>query len=117
MKRLFIISVIILACISTHAQRFFNLTAEEVRIDSLLPVFTHTIPLGYHYADSAYTVSIAYPEFIPVSVDDAEHCQRIYSDTLPAMPTVHQTIGVSRKQGLLQLAFTPIVYRNGQYQK
>jgi len=116
-KRLFIISVIILACISTHAQRFFNLTAEEVRIDSLLPVFTHTIPLGYHYADSAYTVSIAYPEFIPVSVDDAEHCQRIYSDTLPAMPTVHQTIGVSRKQGLLQLAFTPIVYRNGQYQK
>ena len=117
MKRLFIISVIILACISTHAQRFFNLTAEEVRIDSLLPVFTHTIPLGYHYADSVYTVSIAYPEFIPVSVDDAEHCQRIYSDTLPAMPTVHQTIGVSRKQGLLQLAFTPIVYRNGQYQK
>lgn len=27
-------------------QRFFNLTAEQVRIDSLLPVFTHHVPLG-----------------------------------------------------------------------
>ena len=106
-----------LVCILVHAQRFFNLTAEEVRIDSVLPVFTHTIPLGSHYADSTYTVSIAYPEFIPMSATDIERCQRIFPETPPAMPTIHQSIGVVRKQGLLQLAFTPIVYRNGQFQK
>ena len=34
------------------AQEFFNLTADEVRIDSMLPRFTHSIALGTQYAVS-----------------------------------------------------------------
>ena len=48
----------LLATLTASAQRFFNLTADEVRIDSLLPMFTHKLPLGSNYADSTYTISI-----------------------------------------------------------
>ena len=45
-KHLISICLFFLSCITTKAQDFFNLRADEVRIDSLLPVFTHSIPLG-----------------------------------------------------------------------
>lgn len=98
-------------------QRFFNLTAEQVRIDSLLPVFTHHVPLGPDYADSVYTVSIVYPEFIPMSDADIARYARITSDPLPAMPKVSRVISVDRKCGELTLSFVPLVFRDGQYQK
>ena len=103
--------------LSAQAQQFFNLTAEEVRVDSVLPMFTHTYPLGYGYQDSTYTVSIEYPEFIPMSTADVQRYQAITDKPLPDMPDIYQELGVSRKQGLLQVAFTPLVFRNGQYQK
>lgn len=99
------------------AQRFFNLTAQEVRIDSLLPVFTYAYPIGSHYADSTYTVSIEYPEFIPMSDADVKRYHEISRETLKAMPDVQQHIAVSRKQGSLYVSFVPLVCRNGQYLK
>lgn len=107
----------LLACLTTSAQQFFNLTAQEVRIDSLLPIFHHAFPVGYNYGDSTYTVTIAYPEFIPM--DDADVARyHLLSDEAPGeMPLVDQSMSVSRKQGTLHVSFTPIVYRNGSYQK
>ena len=99
------------------AQRFFNLTAQEVEIDSLLPVFTYAYPVGAQYADSVYSVSIAYPEFIPMSDDDIRRYQQISNEPLKAMPDVKQWMSVSRKKGTLYVSFMPLVYRNGQYQK
>ena len=86
--------------LTVQAQRFFNLTAEQVRIDSLLPVFTHHVALGPHYADSAYSVTIAYPEFIPMSDADVQRYLRISETPLPAMPEIMQTMSVDRKQGM-----------------
>ena len=103
--------------LTTQAQRFFNLTAEQVRIDSLLPVFTHHMPLGQHYADSAYSVVIAYPEFIPMSDADVQRYLRITSAPLPAMPEITQATSVDRKKGVLTISFVPLVFRDGQYQK
>ena len=54
----------------SQSQSFFNLTADEVRIDTLLPVFNYAFPLGSHYADSTYQVSIEYPEFVPMSEEE-----------------------------------------------
>ena len=99
------------------AQRFFNLTADEVKIDSLLPVFIHQQPLGPHYADSTYEVTIEYPEFIPMSKEDIARYQHISGELLPAMPTIRQVTAVNRKQGELIVSFVPLVFRNGQYQK
>ena len=116
--RKYILSLALLAVVMTAtAQRYFNLTAEQVRIDSLLPVFTTVQPLGANYADSTYEVSIEYPEFIPMSEADVQRYHAITVTPLPLLPTVHQELSVSRKQGLLQLSFVPLVYRDGKYQK
>ena len=37
--------------VNGNAQDFFNLTANEVRIDSVLPVFTYTKQLGANFSD------------------------------------------------------------------
>ena len=104
-------------CLAAEAQAIFDLTASQVKIDSLLPVFTWQKPLGAHYADSVYTVSIVYPEFINMSEADIRRYQEISGAPLPTMPTVTQHVSVARKQGLLDVSFVPLVYRNGKYQK
>ena len=116
-KRYIIGIGLLLICLTTSAQKFFNLTASEVRIDSLLPVFTYKQPLGSHYKDSTYIISIAYPEFIPMSEADVRRYQAITNTPLPEMPEISQAVSVERKQGELVASFVPLVFRNGQYQK
>ena len=99
------------------AQTFYNLTAQQVRIGDALPVFTYQQQLGPRYADSVYTVRIDYPEFIEMREADIQRYQQISGEPLPAMPVVKQTVGVVRKQGVLDVAFVPLVYRDGRYQK
>ena len=116
-RRLLIVVALIVLSMNMEAQRFFDLTAEEVRIDSLLPVFNYEQPLGPGYADSVYTVSIEYPEFIDMSPTDVARYQRLTSAPLPSLPSVQQFVGVARKQGTLYVSFVPLVFRDGKYQK
>lgn len=96
---------------------FFNLTASEVRIDSVLPVFHYSYPLGPHYADSLYEVSIDYPEFIDMSASDVARYQSLTTQPLPFIPKIEQYVGVARKEGTLYVSFIPLVFRDGKYQK
>ena len=116
-RRLLVGLVSLCLTMTIAAQGFFNLTADQVRIDSLLPVFTYEQPLGLDYADSVYTVAIEYPEFIEMSQTDIERYGRITTQTLPAMPVVRQEIGVARKRGTLYVHFVPLVFRDGRYRK
>ena len=102
---------------SMSAHEFFNLTAEEVRIDSVLPSFHYEWPLDGHYADSVYEVSIDYPEFIDMSEADIDRYHHITNEPLGAMPVIQQYIGVAMKRGTLYVSFVPLVYRDGKYQK
>ena len=74
------------------SRAFFNLTAQEVKIDSVLPVFSYDFPLPPGYSDSIYTVTIDYPEFIDMSPTDIARLQKIVgapaADTL-APRTLH----------------------------
>ena len=103
--------------VHAEAQEWVNLTAGQVRIDSLLPVYTWQKQLGPHYADSVYTVSIEYPEFIEMSKADVARYQAISGEPLPELPMVTQTIGVARKQGVLDVSLVPLVFRDGKYRK
>jgi hypothetical protein len=115
-KRGFIILAILLCgLLNVQAQRFFNLTAQEVRIDSLLPQFTYSLPLGENYADSLYTVSISYPEFIDMSASDVAKYKAISNAELPALPVIRQQIAVSRKKGYLEISFCPLVFRDKKF--
>ena len=116
-KRLFTTLSLLCVLCTMAAQDFFNLTADEVRIDSVLPTFSYSFPLGSNYADSTYSVSIDYPEFIDMREADVRRYHAITTAPLPEMPVVHQQIGVSRKKGALEVQFVPLVFRNGKYQK
>lgn len=117
-KRYIQIFLMSLCCIMTmHAQDFYNLTAEQVKIDSLLPTFTYSRDIGGSYADSLYEVKIEYPEFIDMSEGDIIRYEKLVNGKTPEMPKVEQFVTVSRKQGTLGVSFVPIVYRDGKYKK
>lgn len=105
-------------CLSTTAtaQRFYNLTASQVEIDSVLPYFSYNRQLTGYYADSVYTVTIKYPEFIDMSAADIERYKRLTAEVPPVLPKVTQSVGYNRRKPMLTAGFTPIVYRNGKYQ-
>lgn len=84
---------------------FFNLTANDVKIDSVLPYFSHSFELNECYADSIYTVSILYPEFIDMTTADVARYQQLSGAPLPALPIPQHKIAVNRKRGLLQVGF------------
>ena len=104
-------------CQTAGAQEFFNLTADEVRIDTLLPVFTWQKQLGAQYADSIYSVTIEYPEFIEMSKEDIRRYREISGVPLPELPVVTQNVGVARKQGVLDVSLVPLAFRDGKYRK
>ncbi len=99
------------------AQEFFNLTAEQVRIDTVLPVFHHRADLGMRYADSSYRAAIEYPEFIDMTSADIARYKDITAELPPAMPAVETSVSVSRKRGSLDISFVPVVFRDGRYKK
>ena len=115
--RLITVLVLLALCQQAGAQAYFDLTASQVKIDTLLPVFTWQKPLGPNYADSSYTVSIESPEFIDMSAEDIRRYQQISGAPLPEMPEVNQALGVAKKQGVLDVSFVPLVFRQGKYQK
>jgi len=121
MKKLFSQLLLLTLCCVTMAastaQKFINLTAEEVKIDSVMPYFTYSFPLGEAYADSVYTVSLEYPEFIEMSKGDITRLEAISKEPLPKMPEVTSRMVVERKHGYLELSFCPLVMRNGKPMK
>ena len=115
--RLSLLAILLFAGLATaDAQRFFNLTAEELRIDSVLPRFGCSIPLGEQYADSIYDVSILYPEYYDMTPTDIRRYRSITDVLPPEMPEIESTIVVERKRGAMEVRFVPLVYREGKYQ-
>ena len=94
MKTLRYIILALLAIVTqvAMAQRFYNLTAEDVEIDSVLPSVGHSMPLDGAYRDSLYVAEILYPEFIDMSQEDIEAYQKLSALLPPALPTVNQHI-------------------------
>lgn len=101
---------------SAQQQRFFNLTVDDIEIDSLLPEFTYAVPIGEGYADSTYEVEIRYPEFFDFNAHDEAQYALVSGEPLPTMPTVYTQMAVERKRGILELSFCPLVERNGKKQ-
>ena len=121
-RRLSVSLLLVVCCLvsipnAVMAQSFFNLTADEVKIDSVLPCFHYSQPLGEAYADSVYEVSIDYPEFIDMAEADVARYLAITDAPLPAMPEVNQYVGIAQKRGTLYVSFIPLVFREGRYQK
>lgn len=111
-----LIALLLTLTLPLPAQRFFNLTVDEVRVDSALPQFTYTIPLPDNYADSTYQASVLYPEFIDMPEADITALHRISHDSLPVLPRVDRQIVLERRHAFLRMTLCPLVYRDGYYQ-
>ncbi len=109
--------VFMAASIQAHAEytKFFNLTASEVRIDSMLPAFSYAIPLSEQYADSVYTVSILYPEYIDVTSTEASRYEQL-NGKRQSSPAILQEVLFDRRNPSLRVSFCPVIYRDGRYQ-
>ena len=64
---LWIVVCLLFMALPVSAQKFFNLTSDEVKVDSVLPQFVYSYPLKGDYQDSIYTVELKYPEYIDMS--------------------------------------------------
>lgn len=95
-------------------QRFFNLTVDDIAIDSMLPRFSYAIPLGKHYEDSIYTLEIRYPEFLDMGRTDSLRFHQLTDENPGRLPVITQDIVVDRKKGRLDFSLCPIVRRDGQ---
>lgn len=89
---------------------------QELRIDSLLPVYTEVVPLETDYRLHDYTVNIEYPEWAPLTKAEVQKIERI-GKPIGEELEVSSAVSVSRKRGMLDIAFCPIVKRDGRYQK
>ena len=101
-----LVAIIVMTMMGTNAQaqtptqeqaqmqRFYNLSASDVAITDRLPQFAISVPLPEQYADSIYSATLLYPEFIDMSDTDIQaYHQLAPGGTLPAMPTLAEVLG------------------------
>ena len=118
MNRVILLAIVAILGFATSRAQYFNLTADEVRIDGRLPIFNHSFDLGTDYDSSAaYEVELVYPQFIDMSKADIARLQKIAHDSLPEQPVVNCHLSVERKVGKMDVWLLPLVYRDGRYQK
>lgn len=117
MRRLILLALVAISGIATSWAQYFNLTADEVRIDGGLPVFNHTIDLPDGFLSASYDVELQYPQFINMSNADVAKVKGLIHDSLPELPVVHANVSVEKKVGKMDVWLVPIVYRNGKYLK
>ncbi|WP_337629989.1 type IX secretion system sortase PorU, long form, partial [Prevotella sp.] len=116
MRNIYIVLTLLLAAVQASAQKFYNLTAKEVRVDSVLPIFSHTESLPANYRDSVYSFSIAYAEYADMPRADIEAYQRIEPNLPAAQPRLETSVVMDRKQPSLLTTFCPVVMREGRWQ-
>ncbi len=109
-------ALLLLLAMPTQAQKFYNLTAEEVKVDSVLPRFVYSKPLPDNYQDSVYTATVKYAEYVDMTVADIANYNRISGSALPSQVAVDTQVSLCRKKGTLVVSFCPLVFRNNKYQ-
>ena len=116
MKARHLIFSILLLCVTAVRAQFLSVGWETLRGDSLLPVCTQVVELPADYNNYTYSAYIEYPEFQKMS--DAEVVRFSLVEkfgALPEMPAVECHVGVQAKQAQLDVAFLPVVMRDGKY--
>ncbi|HEY9542249.1 type IX secretion system sortase PorU [Prevotella sp.] len=108
--------VALLATLQARAyDRFFHLTYDEVRVDSVLPRFAFSLPLPADYRDSVYQVEILYPEYLDLTPAEVAAYRRKGGLQPPAQPVVDRRIAFNQKRPELQIYFLPVVFRERRY--
>lgn len=107
---------LLFCCSGLRAQTkdFTRLDWDVMRIDSVLPVYSEVIPLESDYTRYDYEVRLEYPQYEPLTAAEVQIVQP-QDSALQEHPVVHSSVAVSRRQGMLDLHFVPLVRRAGSY--
>ncbi len=98
------------------ADDFTVLDWDEMKIDSVLPIYSEVVPLESNYRLYDYVVSVLYPEWSDLTVAETQVAQR-FDALIYEQLDIHSSVSVSRKVGMLDINFYPIVRRDGGYKK
>ena len=79
-----------------------------------MPMFVHSVDLGYDCA-GAYSAMIEYPELKQLTPAEVERLRLPQTGGAPAWPEMDVYKGVSAKRGQLDVAFCPVIWRDGKY--
>lgn len=91
-------ALLLLLALPMQAQKFYNLTAEEVRVDSVLPRFVYSKPLPDNYQDSIYTATVKYAEYVDMTVADIANYNRISGLCLRRLQSILVFLFVARRE-------------------
>lgn len=114
MIRYILLSILILAISPGQAQREIEIDWSAYAQDSVLPLFVHSVDLGYNHAGT-YAAEIAYPELKPLTADEVKRFGLPPKGGVPEWPEITAHKGVSAKRGQLDVSFSPIIWRDGRY--
>ncbi len=117
MTRYLLLPILLLALLPAKAQNELEVDWATYAQDTVTPVFTHSIDLGYDHAGHTYSVAIEYPELKPLTTEEIARFRLPAEAGLPEWPKMDVYKGISAKRGQLDISFTPIIWRDGKYQK
>ncbi len=112
-KRILTLLIGLSGTISLIAQPFTSFAEKDFPPGTL---FSTQFNLGENYADSIWSVNFIYPEFRLTTKAETELLKKkgVLAQELPSVET---SLSISRKQGFLDVNFTPFVYRNGDWMR
>ena len=109
----FIISLLLPSVM--HAQ-FAEVDWSVYRGDSLLPVCSQVVDLPSDYASFEYSAHVEYPEYRRMTAEEIARYSIVERfGLLPELPVVECHVGIQAKRVQLDMAFIPVVMRNGDY--
>ncbi|MCR5820885.1 MAG: type IX secretion system sortase PorU [Bacteroidaceae bacterium] len=119
MKYLFsiLLSVLTMNVAATGTGDFTFIDWERLPIDSILPQYTEVVPLETDYRQNNYTVNVEFAEWQTVTAREQEIIARRFASEISDTLTISATKGVSRRKGMLDIAFVPIIRSGNTYLK
>ena len=114
MIRYTLLTLLTLALMPIWAQDEIEVDWTTYAQDTVVPIYTHCIDLGYDHAGREYTVAIEYPELKPLKTEEVKRYRLPLQEGLPEWPVIDTYKGVSAKRGQLDISFTPIIWRDGK---
>ena len=110
------ICILAFTLLTANAQGEIAVNWSAYTQDTIIPVFTHSIDLGYNH-EYEHSVSIEYPELVPLTTEEVTRFRLPKENGLPEWPEIDSYKGISAKRGQLDISFIPIIWRDGKYQR
>lgn len=102
---------------SLRAQEEITINWASYAQDTVAPVYTHSIDLGYNHMGCNYNATIEYPELKFLTEEEITRFRLPHKGGLSEWPDIDIYKGVSAKRGQLDVSFIPIIWRDGKYMR